>query len=121
MTSDDSTTTTTVAAAAEATTTTVGVSSDPVDHSERHFRARTHQTNIGDAKKGVAFKEFRRSWLTPFFGANEPEPLLSSGAPHPCKYFSRQVHECLELNNNNVDFCQTKLALFQSCLVEFDL
>ncbi|KAH9578747.1 hypothetical protein LSM04_003991 [Trypanosoma melophagium] len=101
--------------------TAVSVGGDNADGSERHFRARTHATNIGDSKKGVAFKEFKRSWLTPFFGANEPEPLLSKGALHPCKQFSRQVHECLELHDNNVDFCQTKLALFQSCLIEFNM
>ncbi|RNF25866.1 uncharacterized protein Tco025E_01871 [Trypanosoma conorhini] len=93
----------------------------PGENPERHTRAHTHVSDIGDSKKTVAFKEFRRSWLTPFFGANEPEPELSWGSAHPCKVFSRHVHECLEQHDNNVDFCQTKLALLQSCLDEFNI
>ncbi|KEG10962.1 hypothetical protein DQ04_03111070 [Trypanosoma grayi] len=94
---------------------------DAAAHAERHARARTHMTDIGDSKRTVAFKEYKRSWLTPFFGANEPEAQLASSTAHPCRLFSQQVHECLERHGNNVDFCQSKLALFESCLNEFKL
>ncbi|EAN93827.1 hypothetical protein C3747_135g103c [Trypanosoma cruzi] len=87
----------------------------------KHVRARTHSTDIGDSKRTVAFGEYRRSWLTPFFGSNDSEPQFSWNAVHPCKLFSRHVHECLEQHENNVDFCQTRVALLQSCLNEFNM
>ncbi|RNF05088.1 hypothetical protein TraAM80_04734 [Trypanosoma rangeli] len=91
------------------------------EHPERHAHARTHVSDIGESKRAVAFKELSRLWLTPFFGANEPEPQLPWNTKNPCQVFSRYVHECLEHHDNNVDFCQTRLALLQSCLNEFNM
>ncbi|EAN80523.1 uncharacterized protein TEOVI_000176900 [Trypanosoma equiperdum] len=79
------------------------------------------QTEGSEERRPTTFKELRPSWLTPFFGANEPEPYKPPERGHPCKAFSRQVHECLDRNGNNVDFCQSKLALLQSCLKELGL
>ncbi|XQJ29792.1 hypothetical protein NXY56_005852 [Leishmania guyanensis] len=96
-------------------------SRNPLDQ-EKYDRARTHIAGLGHVSSKDVFKDYRRSWLTPFFGSNEPEPTFQEeGTLHPCQIFSRQVHTCLEKNNNNFAFCQTRVAVFQQCLREFSL
>ncbi|KAG5470665.1 hypothetical protein LSCM1_01911 [Leishmania martiniquensis] len=89
---------------------------------EKYGRARTHIAGLGHVSAKDVFKQYRRSYLTPFFGANEPEPSVQAeGAPHPCQHFSREVHTCLEANHNSFAFCQTCVAAFQKCLREFSV
>ncbi|KAG8344535.1 hypothetical protein TRVL_04641 [Trypanosoma vivax] len=78
------------------------------------------QYDAPPCKPGKKFRTERRSWLTPFFGSNIPEPPVTYSSAHPCSAYSQKVHECLDRHGNNVDFCQSKLFLLQSCLRERD-
>ncbi|GET91601.1 hypothetical protein, conserved [Leishmania tarentolae] len=89
---------------------------------EKYGRARTHIAGLGHIYAKDVFKQYRRTWLTPFFGSNEPEPTFRlEGAQHPCQMFSREVHRCLEEHSNAFAFCQTRVAAFQQCLREFSM
>ncbi|AYU81822.1 hypothetical protein, conserved [Leishmania donovani] len=89
---------------------------------EKYGRARTHIAGLGHVSAKDVFKDYRRSWLTPFFGSNEPEPTFQQeGTQHPCQIFSREVHRCLEDHHNSFAFCQTRVAAFQQCLREFSM
>lgn len=89
---------------------------------DRYHRGRMHFTSLGDVKASDAFQSYKRNWLASFFGSNEPEPFISVGPKvHPCKLFSHEVHRCLEKNDNNFFFCQTRVANFQQCLREFNM
>ncbi|CBZ29654.1 conserved hypothetical protein [Leishmania mexicana MHOM/GT/2001/U1103] len=92
------------------------------DDQEKYGRARTHIAGLGHVSAKDVFKHYRRSWLTPFFGSNEPEPTFrQERAQHPCQIFSREVHRCLEEHSNSFGFCQTRVAAFQQCLREFSV
>ncbi|KAG5496321.1 hypothetical protein JKF63_02623 [Porcisia hertigi] len=89
---------------------------------EKYGRARTHVAGLGHVSAKDVFRNYRRSWLTPFFGSNEPEPTFQrEGTPHPCQILSREVHKCLEAHNNSFALCQTSVATFQQCLREFSM
>ncbi|KPI90093.1 hypothetical protein ABL78_0738 [Leptomonas seymouri] len=87
--------------------------------SDKYQRARNHISGIEHASANNAFKSYKRSWLTPFFGSNEAEPFFEEKKLNPCQAFSRDVHQCLEANNNSFALCQTRVAAFQHCLREF--
>lgn len=89
---------------------------------EKYGRARGHIGGLGHVSARDVFKNYRRSWLTPFFGANEPEPIFKEEETlHPCQIFSREVHLCLEGHQNSFAMCQTRVAAFQQCLREFSM
>ncbi|KPA84857.1 hypothetical protein ABB37_01325 [Leptomonas pyrrhocoris] len=89
---------------------------------DKYHRARTHIGGLGHVSAKDVFKNYKRSWLTPFFGSNEPEPIFEEEKNlHPCQIFSRDVHLCLEVNNNSFALCQTRVAAFQHCLKEFSM
>ncbi|KAG5471084.1 hypothetical protein CUR178_02392 [Leishmania enriettii] len=94
----------------------------PNVYEDKYDRARTHIAGLGHVSAKDVFKYYRRSYLTPFFGSNEPESdAQPKGAPHPCQRFSREVHACLEANHNSFAFCQTRVAAFKQCLREFSM
>jgi hypothetical protein len=89
---------------------------------EKYHRARNHIGGLGHVSASDVFKNYKRSWLTPFFGSNEPEPIFEEEKTlHPCQIFSRDVHMCLDMNNNNFGLCQARVAAFQYCLREFSM
>ncbi|KAL7699812.1 hypothetical protein N2W54_002770 [Lotmaria passim] len=89
---------------------------------DKYHRARNHIGGLGHVSANDVFKNYKRSWLTPFFGSNEPEPIFEEAKHlHPCQIFSRDVHLCLEMNNNSFPLCQSRVAAFQHCLREFSM
>ncbi|KAK7201967.1 hypothetical protein NESM_000264700 [Novymonas esmeraldas] len=89
---------------------------------EKYGRARNHVAGLGHIIAKDVFKDYRRSWLTPFFGSNEPELSFKAvEVGHPCQIFSREVHKCLDANRNSFAFCQTRVSAFQQCLREFSV
>lgn len=97
------------------------VKSKTVFDRDKHDRARTHLTNLDDINATDVFRQYKRSWLTPFFGANETEPYLLHTTVHPCRIFSNEVHRCLHSRGNDYGHCQPQVAAFQKCLVDFKL
>ncbi|CCW67729.1 unnamed protein product [Phytomonas sp. Hart1] len=85
-----------------------------------HARVSTHATSIGYSRGSDAFLKYRRTFLSSFFGSNEPEPYFDvQKEVHPCKIFSKEVHQCLNTNANNYLFCQSRVAAFQRCMDEY--
>lgn len=92
------------------------------DDVDKYHRARMHVSSLGHVSAKDAFRSYRPSWLTPFFGSNTPETVPRESAQlHPCKLFSREVRNCLEASKNSYALCQTRVAAFQQCLKEFSL
>ncbi|CCW60387.1 unnamed protein product [Phytomonas sp. EM1] len=95
-------------------------SSDSIE--TKHARVSTHATSIGHARGPDVFLQYRRSFLTSFFGSNEPERYLDGQQKvHPCKIFSKEVHKCLNGNGNNYFMCQSRVAALQKCMNEFKI
>ncbi len=96
---------------------------DDHEHHEIKFDRRAQQKGGFNDAGSFASRHLPKqddSWLSMFFGTRSLQKN-PKGALHPCKIVNRELHQCLDKNEDRYDFCRSKTNMFEACLREYGL